>query len=46
MVVGNCQNRDLWDLWDLWDCGTCDESHYYEQEARDSEIAPTDAQTK
>ena len=25
----HCLNQDLWDLWD-W--GTCDESHYYEQE--------------
>ena len=31
-----CLKQDLQDLWDFQDWGTCDESHYYEQE-----IAPT-----
>ena len=37
----NCLKRDLWDLWDLWDWGTCDESHDYKQEGRESEFPPT-----
>ena len=31
--IGDCLKQDFdRDLWDLWEWGTCDESHYYEQE--------------
>ena len=34
-----CLNRDFRDF---QDGGTCDESHYYEQEDRDREVVPTE----
>ena len=38
VVGGNCLKQDLRDFRDLQDCGTCDESHYYEQEGKVSAV--------
>ena len=43
--IGKRLKQDLQDLWDLQDCGTCDESHYYEQDGNVVEMPGKDKES-